>query len=203
MPLTIKQESSFTPAPAGHHAAIVTKVIDLGHQEQTWEGKTTWPWKCFIEWELCEVYPEQTDEIPNPMPFTVARFLTVSLDKKSNMLPLLEGWSGKALSPERKLNFDLFKLLGASCYVNIIHDENGKAKVNSLNPPDEKSKSFTIQHDPMSFSFEDGGEIPEKLYDGIKNMIMNSREWNETGQQDEGWMQDEPPQHGPQDDIPF
>ena len=205
MPLTIKQESNFTPAPSGHHVGIVIKVIDLGHQEQTWEGKVSYPHQCFIEWELPEHPLPATDEYPDPKPMTVARFLTISTDKKSNMLPLLEGWKGRALQPMEKVGFDLFNILGHSCYVSVIHDEKGKAKVNSLSPPDEKSKSFEAKHPLMSFSFEDGGEIPEDLYGGVKDIIMRSREYNEgPGQQND--YDYEPPQepaiHG-DEDIPF
>jgi hypothetical protein len=95
--------------------------------------------------------------------------------------------------------------LGHSCYVQIIHKKDGNGKIVSLAPPDKRTKDLKQVHDKVYFSFEEGGEIPDAVPDGIKKIIMKSREYNETGQQGEGYYPDQEPQEPvhEEDNIPF
>jgi len=193
---------NFDPAPAGIHPGRVYAVVDLGHQEKEWQGKVNILHQVWLAWEFPELEFE-TDSSEKTCK-TQSIFLTLSTSDKSNMLPLLEGWKGRELTNQEKINFDVSKILGHPCYVQIIHKEDGNGKINALSPPDQKCKDLQPVHDKVYFSFEDGMEIPENVPEGIKNIIMKSEEYNQIGQQND--YDYEPPQEPdyPEDsDIPF
>ena len=203
MPLTASDTNkSFDPAPPGTHPAICYAVVDLGTQTGEYQGEVTVRHQVWIAWEFPELMFEMEDG--PPMPKTISIFLTLSLHDKSSMKPLLEGWRGKSFSDDEKEGFDIKNLLEKPCLINVIHDRDGKQKINAIMPPDDKAKAFKLKHNRTYFSFEDGGEIPASVSDGIKRIIMKSTEYNETGQQNDYDYHgpDEPPIHG-EEDIPF
>jgi hypothetical protein len=57
---------------------------------------------------------------------------TASLSEKANLRPFLEGWRGKAFTPEELRGFDPAQVAGVPAYINVIHEpgqKNGKAVV--------------------------------------------------------------------------
>jgi hypothetical protein len=54
MILTENTSSSFTPCPAGSFLASLRRIIDLGTQTSTFEGKTTSARKVLLTWEIVD-----------------------------------------------------------------------------------------------------------------------------------------------------
>ena len=65
------------------------------------------------------------------MPLTVSRTFTVSLHEKANLRKFLSAWRGRDFTTEEAKAFDVSKLLGAYCMVNVTESEtNGKTYSN-------------------------------------------------------------------------
>lgn len=123
MALTASAKSSTptTPPPSGNHVARCVRVIDLGLQKETrgqYVGRINH--KLMLTWEL----PTEThvfDEKRGPEPFHVSSELTVSLGEKANLRKMLESWRGRPFTPDELEAFNVGKLMGAPCLLNVVH----------------------------------------------------------------------------------
>ena len=77
--------------------------------------------------------------------------------------------------------------------------------VSSIMPLRKDMKKFESENEHIYFSFEDGGPIPETCPDWIAKKIMQSQEYNETGQMNQqDWSDNEtPPVSAYEEQIPF
>lgn len=131
-----KGGADFKPVPAGVHFAICTQVIDLGIQKGAYKGTEKFQQKVYIKFEIPServTYKKGDEEIEGPA--TVGRTFTNSIGEKSHLRPLLEAWRGKTFTAEEEAEFELTSVLGKTCQVSIVHEENnGKtyANINSI-----------------------------------------------------------------------
>lgn len=127
MSLTITQTAAeFELPPAGATAARCAAVIDLGSQESTYQGETKRSPKVLLTFELAELRTDGT-------PHRVSRRLTASLHPKAQLRAFLEQWRGRAFTDEELRAFNVGKLLGAPCLLNLVHVERaGKQYANIL-----------------------------------------------------------------------
>jgi len=107
-----KNRKDYTPAPEGLWPAVCVDVVDLGVEKTPWGDKH----KVQLRWTLEEKDPK-TDKA-----FLVLKKYTLSLDEKANLRRELETWRGKKFTKEESEGFDLEKLLGANCQLQIIHN---------------------------------------------------------------------------------
>jgi hypothetical protein len=105
-------KKEFTPAPEGLFSAVCCDVVDLGDLDTPWGKKP----KVEIRWQIEETNPE------TQKPFMVLRRFTLSLHEKANLRSTLEAWRGRKFSKEELEGFDLERLIGANCQVQIIHN---------------------------------------------------------------------------------
>ena len=118
MPIIVKDNRrEFTPAPEGLHQAVCVDVIDLGIQPSPWGDKQ----KIEIRWQL-----DQIDEETGKRFMVMSRY-TTSLNEKANLRKHLEAWRGKKFTKEELDGFDVEKLLGVNCQLQVIHNlsDNG------------------------------------------------------------------------------
>lgn len=115
-------ESKFTPAPEGLHQAVCVDVHDIGLQKTPWGEKH----KVLLVWQINEVNPELGKR------FDIRAFYTLSLSEKANLRRDLECWRGRKFTEEELAGFDLEKLLGANCQLQIVHNlgDEGKTYAN-------------------------------------------------------------------------
>ena len=117
MPIIVKDNRrEFTPAPEGLHQAVCVDVIDLGMQPSQWGEKQ----KVEIRWQL-----DQLDEL-TARRFLVTSRYTMSLNEKATLRHPREAWREKKFSQEELQGFDLEKLLGVNCQVQIVHNLSDK-----------------------------------------------------------------------------
>lgn len=111
----------FTPAPEGLHQGVCCDVVDLGLQETPWGQKE----QVKILWAL-----EVLDE--NDRAFLVGKKYTLSLNEKATLRHHLEAWRGRKFSPEELQGFDLEKLIGVNCQVQVVHNlsDDGRTYAN-------------------------------------------------------------------------
>ncbi len=108
------------PIPAGAHAARCYSIIDLGTSEQVISGKQKVVRKIRITFELPterRVFNEDKKE----QPCVTSKEFTLSLADKSNLRAFLRSWRGKDFTEQEAAAFDVAKLIGAPCLLNIIH----------------------------------------------------------------------------------
>lgn len=194
------------PIPNGVYHAVCYAVVDLGTQYSQMFGISQH--KCWISWEFPQerivVKNEDNEDINKPR--IISEFFTVSLHEKSNLRQILESWRGRGFTQSELNGFDLSSILGVNCQINVIHktkqDGSKRAVIGSIMPLSKGMKKFDPENDLIYFSFEEHGrEITGNVPDGIKAMIMRSKEWNETGQQQDEWVENNlPPElQGPDD----
>lgn len=119
MPIIVKDSGrDYPPAPEGVAQGVCVDVIDLGLQETQWGPKE----KVEIRWQLDTVDPEGRK-------FIVIQRYTLSLNQKAKLRAHLEAWRGKKFTPEELKGFDLEKLLGANCQIQIIHNITDDGRV--------------------------------------------------------------------------
>jgi hypothetical protein len=116
-----KKKQDYETAPEGLHSAVCCDVIDKGMVK----GQYGEAWKIQIRWEL-----EELDS--RGKRFMAVNSYTNSLHEKSRLRPMLEAWRGKKFSEDELDGFDLEKLVGANCQVQIIHQPKTDGSVGAF-----------------------------------------------------------------------
>ena len=192
MPLTASDKGGgdFEIMDAGVYVAACYCVVDLGTQHN--QKYDQWQKKVLLGFEI----PDERIDIDEDgtkvsKPRVISRRFTCSLSPKGFLRPFLESWRGKKFSFEEEAGFDISKLLKVNCQLNIIHNSyEGKTYANiAAAMPLMKGIDRRDPENPIIYySMEDHGlSIPDTVYDWQKKIIMESKEYNETGQQNEEW----------------
>ena len=161
----------FSPAPPGTFIARCYRVIDLGtHLNTRWGDMQR---KVSFSWEL----PEQ--KMDDGQPFSVHTQYTNSLSEKAYLRRDLEAWRGRPFTDTERAGFDLRKVLGAPCYLNIIHSPDGKyANVQSIIALPAGTNCPQPINPPVTFDIDQPDmAIYETFGQSIKKTIADSQEW--------------------------
>lgn len=119
--------TNYEPLPADNYPGICYQFIHIGHIVDKFnEGKI----KDVIQlgFEIPgerKVFKEGGQEEP----YRVSQEFTNSLHKKATLRQFLEAWRGKPFTAEELQGFNLLKLIGAPCMLNIVHKEGTGEKV--------------------------------------------------------------------------
>ena len=188
---------SYPTVSVGVHKARCVRVIDLGTQQNDYEGKISWKRQVMLIWEV----PSETDNKGEPL--TISKFYTLSLNEKANLANDLVSWRGRPFTETEKKAFDISKVAGKPCSINVILNQNGKPKVSTVMPIGKNDEIAQQFHPNMVFSITDFQEkkmeVFNQLPEGIRNIILKSKELEGTEKQDLG------DENNAQDlgDIPF
>jgi len=178
-----EKSSSFPSIPIGVHKARCVKVIDLGTQKSEFEGNIAWKRQVLVIWEI----PEQLNETSEPL--TISRFYTLSLHEKSNLGIDLTSWRGRPFSETEKKGFNIEKLVGNTCLLNVIQG-NKNNKVGSIMPLPKGDKIAEQYHTGVVFDLEKyqkgQKEVFNQLSEGIRNIILRSKELEGLEHKDNG-----------------
>src|SRR5688572_20797662 len=169
----------FKRVPPGVHIGRCIAVIDLGTQEVEYQGDKKLQRKVILKWEL---FGEADDGSPltvevdgrGPMPMTISKRYTLSLSDKARLRSDLSAWRGRDFNPEELKGFDISKLLGVYCMVNVTQNEtNGKtySNVASLTPLPgalKASKPAGV-HETLMFDVDEPNMVAfETFHDKLK-----------------------------------
>lgn len=120
MPIIAREpESKYTPAPEGLHQGVCVDVHDQGMQQTPWGDKH----KVLVIWQL-----EGVDEDTGKR-YQVRKNYTLSLSEKANLRRDLECWRGRKFTKDELQGFDVEKLLGANCQLQVVHNLTDDGKV--------------------------------------------------------------------------
>ena len=113
-----KPESNFTPCPEGLHQAVCVDVVDLGIQKGAYGEKH----KVEVRWQT----EMENEEVARR--FQLRKWYTLSLHEKASLRKDLECWRGRKFTEDELKGFDLEKLVGANCQLQVIHNitDDGK-----------------------------------------------------------------------------
>lgn len=106
--------------PSGNYIARCYSMIHIGTVEEEIMGEKKLQNKVRITWELpneLRVFNEEKGE----QPMVISKEYTLSMHEKANLRRDLESWRGKAFTEDQARAFDITKLLGVPCMLNIIH----------------------------------------------------------------------------------
>lgn len=166
------------PIPAGNYVARCYQMLHIGTVKESFQGEEKMLNKIRIGWELpneLRVFKEEKGE----QPCVISKEFTLSLNEKANLRKLLASWRGKDFTEEEAKCFDVTKLLGATCMLNIIHKPKKSdpsvvyEEIGSVSPmpkgikcPPQINKNMVLQYDDFDYGLYDS--LPEFIKDKVK-----------------------------------
>lgn len=171
---------NFEACPAGNHPAVCIAIIDLGTQHENYQGAPKDSRKVFLCWEI------PTEQKSDGTNHIMGREYTYSFNEKAGLRKLVEAWRNKKFGEGEE--FDLSKLLGAACMLNVMNDEKGDkvyARIDGASAlPKGMSKpvatikpiSFNLDDDDLS-DFPDDAWLPWSYGRKLSTIVQLSPEW--------------------------
>jgi len=168
------QGGDFEKCPAGVVPAWCVSVVDLGTQNSEAYGVQKKVWILFET-------PGKT--MSDGRPFGVSRFYTASLNEKASLRKDLEGWRGRAFTQEELDAFDLKKILGKSCLINVVHNDKDKVGIAAIMPLPKEMTIGPRTNDLLWFDVDEFDSVAfEKIPEGIQKIIKSSFEYLHRGE---------------------
>ena len=165
----------FNPVPEGIYTARAYRIVDLGTQliKSVLFGESE-KHQVMISWELIGKDDARMDD---GRPYSMHKTYTVSLHEKSKLRADLEAWRGKKFTTEELAGFDLGKILGQYCTIQVVHSEDGKyANVQTI-MAHKGDKPEPVNTDLVFDIDKPDMQIFETFSDNLKSKIMNTPEW--------------------------
>lgn len=120
MPITAPAGTTRELIPAGNYVAICYSMLQLGTQRETFKGVEKQVPKVRIGWELCDELKVFKEGDP-AKPLVIEKEYTLFMNDKATLRKELQSWRGAAWTDKEAADFDITKLIGAPCMLNIIH----------------------------------------------------------------------------------
>ena len=161
----------FELVPAGVHDCRCAIICDLGIVESEMYGPKH---KLYWAFELLGKQMETEDR-----PFKVGRMLNISMHPESTMRQALEQWRGRTYSSEDIAEmhgtFDIEKLLGVPCRVNVMHEQRGEGadkhyspKISAMMPGDNTFPALESDVIFFDWDMDNADQHAELLPDWLK-----------------------------------
>ena len=202
--------TNYEPLPAGNYVARCYSMVHIGTIKEEYQGETKMQNKVRITWELpteTKVFKEENGE----QPYVLSKEFTLSMHEKSTLRKWLESWRGKAFTQEESKAFNVAKLVGAACMLNVIHKEKKdggkKAEISSISAMPKGLQCPEAINKPVIFSVLDfDSELFADFPDFLKEKIKGSNEYKAMAAPmvaTEPYKQEEETFTANTDDLPF
>jgi len=172
----------FKKVPPGVYVARCFSLIDMGTQITDGQYGTKEQHKIRIGFE---VFGEDDNGVPltitldgKEMPLTISKTYTMSLHEKAGLRKDLAAWRSRDFTEEEAKGFDISKLLGVYCMLNVTTSENnGKSYTNiaGITPLPQALKNAKPEavHELIAFDLDNPDWVVfqgfhEKLQEAIK-----------------------------------
>lgn len=180
--------NAFRRVPQGVWIGRCIKVIDLGTQTVEFQGDVKHQHKLQVTWEVLgedeNGVPLVVEQDGVEVPMSISKRYTLSLHEKARLRADLEAWRGKPFTADELKGFDVSKLLGAYCMVNVVEQEgqNGKSysNISSITPlPRELAKHKPDSKTPLvSFDVDQPDmKVFDTFHEKLQETIKASMEW--------------------------
>ena len=166
--------------PMDLHRAVCTNVIDLGSHKDEKYGKIKRLVR--LTFELADVRDDfEVDGEMKNLPRLMGRQYTMSFNENATLRKHLQSWRKKQFTPEELAGFDISKLVGVPCMLNVEHytGHDGKtyAGIGSITGLPGSMTAPTAEGEAYYYSIDDHGtDFPEAMPDFIKDKVMQSVE---------------------------
>lgn len=194
--------------PAGNYIGRCYQMIEIGTVTEVILGTPKTLKKVRIGWELpteLKVFNEEKGE----QPCVISKEFTLSMHEKSSLRAVLKSWRGKDFTEDEARSFDITKLLGVPCMINIIH-RPGKTDPSKMyqeiagitgipkgmKVPDQINPLMVLSYDKFD------ADLFDKLPDFIKDKMKGSVEYSAMKQPNAVHM-DVVSEPASLDDLPF
>jgi len=177
----------FKRVPPGAYIGRCFSLIDLGTQLTSGQYGEKLQHKLRIGWELFgddeDGNPLTIDVDGKTMPLTISKSYTLSLHEKAGLRRDLAAWRGRDFSDEEAKAFDVAKLIGAYCMVNVTTSEtNGKTYSNVAGltplPGALRNAKPAPVHEPLMFDLDKPDmKVFEGFHEKLQDAIKKSPEW--------------------------
>jgi len=175
-------EGNFKKVPPGVYVARCYSLIDMGTQVTDGQYGSKEQHKIRIGFEIFgdddAGQPLTIDMDGKMMPLTISKTYTLSLHEKAGLRKDLAAWRGRDFTDEEAKAFDVSKLMGVYCMLNITTSENnGKTYTNIAGitplPQALKNAKPAAIHDNVTFDLDQPDwtvfqHFHEKLQETIK-----------------------------------
>jgi len=169
--------------PAGNYIARCYGMVEVGTVKENFKGQDKMQRKVRIFWELPTELREFKDG-EGEKPCGISKEFTVSMHEKANLRKVLESWRGQGFTEQDAKAFDITKLLGAPCMLNIIH-ETGKtdpskiyAVIASVSRMPKGMPAPAQVNKTLIFEYDKFDQVEfEKLPDWLKNSMKTTPEY--------------------------
>lgn len=141
--------ATYEPIQEGTHTAVCDKIIDLGKQVGLEEFGGRISQKLYIGWLVAD----EVDGEMNTKEKHIGRIYTASLDRKSSLRKDLEAWRGRPFTEEELADFDLDKVLGTGCMLNVVHVQKGDKIRENINGIVALPRGMKVEKPKDSISF--------------------------------------------------
>jgi len=178
---------NFKRVPAGVHIGRCYSLIDLGTQHSSGQYGEKFQHKVRISWELFgedeNGEPLTIDVDGQDMPLTISKSYTMSLHEKAALRKDLAAWRGRDFTDEEANGFDVSKLIGAYCMVNVTTSEsNGKTYSNVVGltplPAALKNAKPAAVHENVLFNLDEPDlTVLKGFHEKLQEAIKRSPEW--------------------------
>lgn len=199
--------------PAGNYLGRCYQMIEIGTVKETILGVEKTLKKVRIGWELpteLKIFSEERGEQPR----VISKEFTLSMHEKSGLRTVLKSWRGKDFTEDEAKSFDITKLLGVACMINIIHkpSKSDPSKIyEEISGVTGVPKGITVPdqiNQPLCLSYDEFDvELFEKLPDFIKDKMKTSNEYKQMKNPEVMQLHEEntfnSTQLDPIDDLPF
>jgi len=122
MSLTLKQgDNDFEKLEKGIYHATCFRMVDLGTQDNTYQGQTNKRLQVRLDFEITESVDPETNEVKmaDGRPFGVGKEYTASLFESANLRKDLESWRGKSFTQEELDKLELTDFLGCTVKIEV------------------------------------------------------------------------------------
>jgi hypothetical protein len=174
---------TFAPVEAGNFVARCYSMVHIGTIPEEYKGEKKETNKVRLTFELpteTKVFREENGE----QPYVISKEFTLSLHEKASLRKFLESWRGKGFTKQEASHFDVSKLLGKPCMLNIIHktklDGSIRADISSVSPIPKGLTCPPAVLPILIFSVNQfDPEIFETLPEFLRDKIRSSREYKQ------------------------
>lgn len=195
---TNKGGEGFEAPPAGNHAGYLVAIVDLGTQTKTFKGESREAYSVYLCWELTDCPMSGTKGVNH----VIGKEFTYSFHVKSGLRQLVEKWAGGKRSFAEGEEFDLRKLFGVPCLVNVSNtapNEEGRvfAALEGVSPLPKGLAAKPSQHKALFWQIEDGdpeqlGWLPWSYGNKVADLVQGSPEWKQRARHANGKTHPEP-----------
>jgi hypothetical protein len=169
-----KGKSKFEPLSEGVHTGRLVQIIDLGVQQDEYQGVVSERHKVFFTFEI----PGETVNVNGEdLPKFISTELTVSLFEKAKLPSFV-----KALDPKAKLDesLNLADLVGLGVQLNIGRTKTGNAKILNAMPLAKGMSVEETNTELVVFDIDNQdssvlSKLPNFIQDKIANSLSNKK----------------------------